>query len=1446
MKFDGPRQRRAIGANGDQPRSGRNWRKTLLVTSALIGSLALPAAAHAQSWVGGTSVPGGTSDDYNNDANWSTGQVPGQADVASFGPSNNTNLNFSHGSTNVQGWNFTSTTNYTFTIDHPLVVLAPFPPIPYSLTFGTGGFIGGAGITGNSSHVTINNDTAVIEFISASAGSATINTRQVTAFVGFSTAANATFNSQGYVQFYGYSTAGNATFNNTPAPNGGSVGSTQFHDQSTAGSATFNLNAGGAVFLDASTAGQATFTNVGGAVAFIGTATAGQATIVNVGGVTGFGFYAGDSPTAGNAVIITDKTSAIDFTNNSTAGNATIINAGTLAFSDYSTGGSATIANGGTTTFSNRSTADNADISNGAAATTDFSASSGTWGGNRLSAGSIAGGGLFALGQNELDVGGNNLSTAVSGVIADGGASGGTGASLVKDGTGTLTLSGNNTYSGGTRIDGGTVAISADSNLGTAGSNLAFAGGTLRFLAGVTTNRAVTLYTSGGIVDTNGNNATFVSTVSGAGSLTKTGTGTLTLSGNNTYSGGTAIDGGTLQIGNGGTTGSITGNVTDNATLAFNRSDAVTFGGLISGSGGVNQIGSGTTTLTGSSTYTGATVIAAGTLVLASAASITSNVTNAAIFQNSGTITGIVSNANTFDNNAAGTVSGRLTNTAGTTTSAGALNGGVTVSGGTFTQTGGSVSGGLSNAATANANGGAINGAITNFAGTFNVGGTVTSDSTFDNAGGATLAIGAAGNYRLQGLLTNSGAVTVASGGQLDATAGGITNAAGGSLTVTLGGTVKDDLNNAGAVTNNGAYLANVATNTGTITNNNSWTGAVATNNGTITNNNIWTGNVASSAGTITNNLTWNGAITTSGTFTNSAGATVTGLVTNSGTGSNAGTLSGGLTMTGGTFNNSGTIAGAITVSGGTLFGIGSVGTLTIANGGTFATGDGTAGASTSIVGSLAFASGAIYLVQVNPATSSFSTITGTATLGGATVSASFASGSYVEKQYTIMTAGSISGSFNPTVANYGLPSGFRTTLSYDGTHAYLNLALGFVAPSGTGLSGNQQNVGNALVNFFNSTGAIPIVFGALTPAGLTQLSGEAGTGSQQTTFNAMNQFMGVLTDPFITGRGDPIGAGGSPNAFADEETLDHAARRKPSDALAAIYTKAPPPPAGIFEQRWSVWAAGFGGSQTTDGNATLGFNKTTSSLYGTAVGADYRISPHTLAGFAIAGGGTNFTVASNLGGGRSDLFQAGAFVRHGVGPAYLTGALAYGWQDIVTDRTVTAAGVDRLRAEFKANAWSGRVEGGYRFVAWSVGLTPYAAGQFTTFDLPNYAEQAIVGSNIFALAYNAKTVTDTRSELGLRTDKSFVAADGIFTLRGRFAWAHDFSPDRSIGATFQALPGASFVVNGAAQAADAALVTASVEKKWLNGWSAGGTFEGEFSNITRSYAGKGVVGYHW
>ncbi|WLS10540.1 autotransporter outer membrane beta-barrel domain-containing protein (plasmid) [Shinella sumterensis] len=111
----------------------------------------------------------------------------------------------------------------------------------------------------------------------------------------------------------------------------------------------------------------------------------------------------------------------------------------------------------------------------------------------------------------------------------------------------------------------------------------------------------VTLGVAGGIIDTNGYNIGIAPVMTGPGSLTKDGLGTLTLTGANTYGGGTTITAGTLQLGNGGTTGSIQGNVANSGILAFNRSDVVTFGGTVAGTGGVWQVGSGQTLLTANS-----------------------------------------------------------------------------------------------------------------------------------------------------------------------------------------------------------------------------------------------------------------------------------------------------------------------------------------------------------------------------------------------------------------------------------------------------------------------------------------------------------------------------------------------------------------------------------------------------------------------------------------------------------------------------------------------------------------------------------------------------------------------------------------------------------------------------------------------------------------------------
>jgi autotransporter-associated beta strand protein len=128
----------------------------------------------------------------------------------------------------------------------------------------------------------------------------------------------------------------------------------------------------------------------------------------------------------------------------------------------------------------------------------------------------------------------------------------------------------------------------------------------------------------GNSLSVGGNNqsTTYTGTLSGSGLLTKVGNGTLTLSGSNSYTGGTTISSGTLQIGSGGTTGFIDGNVFNNATLAFNRSNALSFSGTISGTGGLSKQAAGLLTFAGVNSYSGLTTISAGTLALSGVGSI--------------------------------------------------------------------------------------------------------------------------------------------------------------------------------------------------------------------------------------------------------------------------------------------------------------------------------------------------------------------------------------------------------------------------------------------------------------------------------------------------------------------------------------------------------------------------------------------------------------------------------------------------------------------------------------------------------------------------------------------------------------------------------------------------------------------------------------------------------
>lgn len=236
--------------------------------------------------------------------------------------------------------------------------------------------------------------------------------------------------------------------------------------------------------------------------------------------------------------------------------------------------------------------------------------------------GSLAGAGTVNLGSGTLSAGDNNTSTTFSGAIN------GTGG-LTKNGSGALTLTGLNGYTGLTTIHAGTLQIG---NGGASGS-----------VSGDILNNGALSFNHDSSTD-----YTYAYDISGNGALIKADNNILTLTGSNTYTGLTTLSAGTLQIGNGGTDGSLTGDVLNNAELVFNRSDDSVYGGDISGSGTLYKLGTGKLVLDGISSIGGGSRVDAGSLIVGgnagSSASLTGDVdvASGSLLGGHGSITGNV------------------------------------------------------------------------------------------------------------------------------------------------------------------------------------------------------------------------------------------------------------------------------------------------------------------------------------------------------------------------------------------------------------------------------------------------------------------------------------------------------------------------------------------------------------------------------------------------------------------------------------------------------------------------------------------------------------------------------------------------------------------------------------------------------------------------------------
>ncbi|EEO8513288.1 autotransporter outer membrane beta-barrel domain-containing protein, partial [Salmonella enterica subsp. enterica serovar Derby] len=543
---------------------------------------------------------------------------------------------------------------------------------------------------------------------------------------------------------------------------------------------------------------------------------------------------------SGQVVKSGDKMLTLSGTNSYSGG--TLISGGALVATNVDALGSGDVTDDATLELNTGGTFDNAISGSGQVVksgddTLTLSGSNTYTGGTIISGGTLVASNVEALGTGdvtndavlELNTGGD-FDNAISGS-----------GQVVKSGDETLTLSGSNTYTGGTLISGGTLVASNVEALG----------------SGDVTNDAVLELNTGG---------DFTNAISGSGQVVKSGDETLTLSGANSYTGGTLISGGTLIASNVEALG--TGDVTDNAVLELNTGGD--FDNAISGSGQVEKSGDETLTLSGANSYTGGTLISSGTLVANDVNALgTGDVTDNAVLE--------LNTGGTFDNAISG--SGQVVKSGDETLTLSGSNtytGGTTINDGTL----------IATSVDALGSGDVTDNAVLEL----NTGG------DFDNAISGSGQVVKSGDETLTLSGTNSYTDgTLISGGTLVATnlealgTGDVTNNA--TLELNTGGTFDNAISGSGQVVKSGDDAL-------TLSGSNTYTGGTTISGGTL----IATSVDALGSGDVTDNAVLE--LNTGGTFDNAISGS--GQVVKSG--DKTLTLSGSNTYTGGT-----------TISGGTL-----------------------------------------------------------------------------------------------------------------------------------------------------------------------------------------------------------------------------------------------------------------------------------------------------------------------------------------------------------------------------------------------------------------------------------------------------------------------------------------------------------------------------------------------
>jgi len=1165
------------------------------------------------------------------------------------------------------------------------------------------------------------------------------------------------------------------------------------------------------------------------------------------------------------------------------SGAFTQIGSGTLTLTGINTLTGQTNVNSGTLALGlNGSLADSImNLAGSGTLDVTANASTGTIGG-------LSGSGNVALGSDALSVGSNNTTTNFTGVIS------GTGGSLTKIGSGALTLTGTNTYDSGTTISAGTVVVGNDNNLGT--GNLTFDGGTLTTTTGIASSKDVVFTSNNGTFNTNGVNSTLNGILSGVGAVTKSGTGTLSLTGNNSYGGGTTVTGGTLNVNNDNNLGTgllaLNGSTLQTAaginsvtrSVVLTGSDTVdtqtfnsTLGGVLSGTGGFTQIGSGTLTLTGVNTYGGPTTVNSGILnvdndnnlgtgsftfnggTLQTAAGISSS-RNIALTGNNGTF-----DSNGFNSTLGGVISGSgalLKVSAGTVTLTGTntYSGGTSIGGGTvnvssdnnlgtgsLTFNGGTLQ--TSSGITSSKNVALLgNGAFDSDGSNSTLSGIISGSGELIKTGSGALTLTGFNSYTgltdvnngtlvlgVTNTLINNAAVSVETGATLDLSQDNQTlslSGAGsvlfGSNNVVLGGstntTYSGVLSGAGSFTKVGSGAL-------TLTGDNTYSGGTEISAGTLNignDDNLGTGNITLDGGI----LQTSAGITSSknilltlndGTFdTESFNSTLSGNLTGVGSFTKMGTgtltLDGFNTFTGGTNISNGTlVVGDANSSGAYVYG-----SVSVASG-AFLQGYG------SILGTVTNngilkpggSSGVLSIAQLNEtgsSTTEFELVPGNnhsgslnvfdAQLGGA-VTISEDAGNYgVRYKYVVLTSSApLSGTFASVSDNL---SYLTPTLNYGANSVTLVLTrnntdfTSFAATSNEAALGKilNQSIATASDDFINHLNNLYNLSDSSQTQALVKANASSVSQESVSPAQSMAEMSGVNTTqiPSVALNNDLFSTdllfsrlmGTSFNTTGGIQALSSDSSASPLMSGANGIASTSPGMNGV-QGFWLNGKDVFGNVSGATGIA--GFNTTG---YGFVGGYDTPISNSLKGGVAFAYNHTNMTATDSSNDATSeDDYLGNLYATQTLGDVDLSAVGGFGWNQYATTRNISfGSDVSQAQGAFGGNEMTLALQATMDLKIPDLTVKPLVGAQYTYLWENGYNE---TGAGSLDLSVAGETYYSIRPMLGAYVAKSLsLGGTAQLVPAVSLTASRELNPlNPQVQAAFAGSPGQNFTVTG-------------------------------------------------